>query len=78
MEQKVSSWLPEEEYQKAVGQLRLQLGGVFQPFMMYGLDVFVHGAISEVVKLAEDFSLRCRGKDQPIDLELIRRQQLGR
>jgi len=69
------NWLPEDDYQKAVGQLRLQLNGVFQPFNQYGLEVFIPGAIHEVVKLAEDFSLRVRGYDKPIDLERIRKKR---
>jgi len=68
-------WIPDEEYQKAIGQLRLQLNGVFQPFQAYGLNVFIPGAIEETIKLAEDFSLRVRGYDKPIDLDRIRRKK---
>ena len=57
-----------------MGQFRLQLTGVFQPFNQYGLDIFILGAIHEIVKLAEDFSLRVRGQDKPIDLSRIRRR----
>ena len=66
-------WLPEAEYQKAVGQLRLQLNGVFKPFDVYGLGVFIPGAIAEALKLAEDFGLRVRGVNKPLSLELVRR-----
>ncbi len=65
-------WLEQEDYDKAVGQLRLQLNGVLSPFQSYGLDVFVPGAITEIVKLCEDFSLRTRGVDKPIDIDRIR------
>ena len=65
-------WLTEEEYKKAEGQLRLQLNGVFGPFNQYGLHIFVPGAIDEVVKLAQSFSLRTRGVDKPISLDRIR------
>ncbi len=66
-------WLDNETYAKAVGQLRLQFNGVFEPFRLYGLDIFVPGAITEAVRLAEDFSLRCRGVDnKAISLERIR------
>ena len=74
-------WLPEEEYQKAVTQLRMQLNsenGVFAPFRLYGLEPFIPGAIGEVVRLAEDFSLRVRGIDKPISLELLRRKSGSR
>jgi len=66
-------WLPKEEYDKAVGQLRLQLGGVFDPFRKYGMDLFIPGAIVECTKLAEDFGLRVRGIDKPIALEMVRK-----
>ena len=68
-------WLPDEEYQKLIGGLRLQLNGVFGPFcgkVHYGMDVFVPGAINEVVRLCEDFGLRVRGIDHPMNLEMIR------
>ena len=68
-------WLPDDEYAKAIGQFRLQLNGVFEPFRQYGQDVYVPGAIREIVKLTEDFSLRVRGVDQPIDLDIVRRKQ---
>ncbi len=74
-------WLSDEEYAKAVGQLRMQMAGVFD-FMkveeklpvryMHGMTEFVPGAIEEIIKLAEDFGLRVRGLDKPISLELIR------
>lgn len=67
-------WLSDVDYSKAVGQLRLQLNGVFVPFKVYGLDVFVPGAIAEVVKLCEDFGLRVRGVDKMIDLENVRKR----
>ena len=65
-------WLPDEAYKKAMGQLHLQLNGVFDPFRIHGLDVFIPGAITEIVRLAEDFGLRVRGVDKPISLEMLR------
>ena len=61
--------IPEEQYKKAVGQLRLQLNGVMQVFMCHGLNVYVDGAIDEIVNLTEQFSMRTRGKDIPIKLK---------
>lgn len=58
--------LPQPEYDKAKGQLRLQLNGVLKPFNMYGLGIFIPGAIDECVHLAEQFAMRIRGKDIPI------------
>ncbi len=69
-------FLPDEDYAKAIGQFRLQLNAVFQPFQMYGMDTFVPGAINEVIQLAEDFSLRVRGdRDKPISIDYIRRRK---
>ena len=70
-----ANWLPDKEYQKAIGQFRLQMNGVFKPFQMYGLQELIPGAIEEVVRLAEDFSLRVRGHDKPISLELVRKNK---
>jgi hypothetical protein len=64
-------WLPETEYDKAVSQLRLQIGGVLSPLRKYGQDPYVDEAISVIVKLAEDFGLRVRGVDQPIDFNTV-------
>lgn len=69
-----SPWLDQDDYDKAVGQFRLQVGAVLAPFCMYGMDVLVPGAVREIVRLAEDFGLRVRGVDQVISLEKIRRK----
>lgn len=66
------TWLPDEDYQKAVGQLRMQVGGVLEPFRAYGMDVFIPGAITEIVRLCEDFGLRVRGVDKVISLDKVR------
>ena len=67
-------WLSDDDYQKSVGQLRLQLNGVFSPFMLYGLDIYVPGAKDAIIKLCEDFALRTRGVDHAIDLDQVKRQ----
>lgn len=74
MKKKPSFWISQEEYDKAIGQFGLQLNEVFKPFKMYGLDVFISGAIDEITQLAEDFGLRVRGVDQPIDIGYVRRR----
>lgn len=65
--------LSDEDYAKAVGQLKLAVGAVLSAFSMYGMDVYIAGAQTEIVKLAEDFGLRVRGIDKPISLEYVRR-----
>ena len=77
-------WLSDEDYAKAVGQLKMQAAGIFD-FMkvderlpvryMYGLGEGIPGATKEIVKLCEDFGLRVRGIDKEISLEIIRRKQ---
>ncbi len=67
-------WLPQPEYDKAVGQLSLQIGAALSVFNLYGLGVHIPGAQSEIVKLCEDFGLRVRGIDKPLSLEMVRRQ----
>jgi len=39
------TWIPDEEYEKAVGQFRLQLNGVFEPFSCYGLQAFIPSSV---------------------------------
>ncbi len=60
--------IPQEQYDKAKGQLRLQLNDVFSPFNMYGMNILIPGAIEEVIELAEKFAMRVRKKDIPIAL----------
>jgi len=67
--------LSDEDYQKAVGQLRLAIGAVLTVFDMYGLGVHIKGAQEEIVKLAEDYGQRTRGIDKPISIEYIRRKK---
>ena len=76
MKNKPNPFLSQSDYTKAIGQLRLQIGGVFAPFRLYGMDAFIPGAIEECVKLAEDFGLRVRGVDKPISLEIIRKKKV--
>jgi hypothetical protein len=78
--------LGDDEYQKAISQLRMQMAGVFDFLKvedggdirvryLYGLDVYIPGAIDEAVKLAEDFGLRVRGVDKPISIDYVRRNK---
>ena len=63
-------WLPDSEYQKSIGQLRLQVGAILSDtFSMYGMGDYIPGATNAIIKLAEDFALRCRGVDKPIQID---------
>ena len=76
-------YLPNEEYAKALFQLRAGVTTIFD-FMkvdekfpvryLYGLGVYVDGAIDEIVRRAEDFSLRTRGMDKPLNVPLKKRR----
>ena len=68
-------WLPDGKYTKLKGILRLQLNEVMKPFRMYGQDIYIAGAIDEIIELAEDFSMNCRGKDKPISIAYVRRKK---
>ncbi len=69
-------WLNDEDYAKAVGQLKLQFGTMLEPLRMYGQKEYVSQVLKEAVKLCEDFGLRVRGIDKTISLEIIRRKAL--
>ena len=58
--------IPQSDYDKAKGQLRLQLHGVFEPFNCYGLQAYIPEAVEQVVHLCEQFGKRVRGVDAPI------------
>ena len=69
-------WYEDTTYKKKMGQMRLQVGAVLQPLMMYGQKDVVDGAIIELMKLIEDFGLNIRGiKEKPISLDYIRRRR---
>ena len=61
--------ISQEDYDKAKGQLRLQLNDVMSIFQCHGLQLFVPPAIEEIVELAERFGERVREKDVPIVLK---------
>lgn len=66
------SKIPQTEYDKAKGQLKLQIGEVLSVFRMYGLQESIPGAIEEIIELCEQFGQRVRGKDVPIGLKTRR------
>ncbi len=60
------------EHEKNVGQLRLMLNGVFSPFNCYGLDVYIPGAIEQVISLADVYVARENDIDMPFPEPPIR------
>ena len=61
--------LNDEGYNKAIGQLRLQLNGVLKPFSFYGMDVYKSGAIDAIIDLSLKLHKRLNGEDVPIVLD---------
>jgi hypothetical protein len=62
----------EEDKKKAVGQFRLQLNAVFEPFMCYGQQDLIPEVIGEIVKLSLQLHERLSGKDVPIQTQYKR------
>jgi hypothetical protein len=58
--------MPDDKRAHAIGQFRLQLNGVFEPFTFYGQDIYIHQAKIEVEKMALALHDRLNGKDVPI------------
>ncbi len=58
--------IPQEKYDKALGQFRLQLNATMNCFRCYGMEKDVDEACNEIVELTEQFAMRIRGKDIPI------------
>ena len=64
-------WLSEEDYSKAVMQLRFQIRKSLDMYNIYGLQNYTPMTENILVKLCEDFSLRVRGLDHMISYEDI-------
>lgn len=70
------SWLSNEDYQKAVGQFRIKVSALLtDAFDMYGLGHEINPITKEIVSLAEDFGLRVRGLDHPINTPETQRRE---
>ncbi len=66
-------WLGQSEFDKAIGQWRLQAGEILAIFNMYGQGEYIKGALGELEEITIDFSKRVRGeKDQPIRVKVRR------
>jgi hypothetical protein len=63
----IKHWLTDEEYEKTVGQLRIQINGVLGlHFNKYGQGAYIPIVSSIIVELAEKFGMRVRGEDIPL------------
>jgi hypothetical protein len=63
-------WLDETDYNKAVFKLTgAILTALDSMYNMYGYKELNTEMANQLVKLAEDFSLRCRGLDKPIQFK---------
>jgi len=55
-----------QDRQKAIGQFKLQMNVVMQPFHYYGMGVHIPPAIEAITELALKLHERLNGKDIPI------------
>ena len=61
-----SHWLEEDDYKKALFQVRTQLTAIWNYTQCYGLQMEFDGAISQSMMVVEQFGKRIRGKDSMI------------
>jgi len=59
-------WLSDEEWKKLQFRIRGQLNAVLNPLRAYGQDVYVDGAIEELLVLFDLYGQAIRGKDIPV------------
>jgi hypothetical protein len=64
MEVKPQPWMPEGEYAKLEGQVKLRLNGIMQVFNAYGQSVYIPEAIEAVMQVVRFYGLRLRGVDE--------------
>ncbi len=57
--------ISDEEFDKIIGQYRLQLNGLLKPLRMYGQGLYVDGVIGELESLGVQLHLRLSGVDIP-------------
>ena len=63
------SRIPQEDYDKAIGQFRTLVGTLLSStYDMYGYQDYAAPVAQVIVDLAEQFGMRIRGKDIPIEL----------
>ncbi len=55
----------DEEWEKAIGQFRLNLNGVMSPLRLYGQGHYVDTAIDEIESLAMQLHEKLSGIDRP-------------
>ena len=74
-----SNFLPEDDYKKAVGQARMQIGALLEhTYNMYGYQLENPMVVEVIMEVVEQFGKRVRGKDVPIQLPInIRRRIKG-
>ena len=55
----------DEEFDKCLGQFRLQMNGVMRPFNLYGMHTYVPVAMGLIESLAIQLHLKLSGVDMP-------------
>jgi len=63
------SRIPQDDYDKAIGQFRTLVGTLLSStYDMHGYQEYAAPVAQVIVDLAEQFGMRIRGKDVPIEL----------
>ena len=62
--------LPEDEYNKILGQYRLQLNGLLLPLRLYGQGQFVDMVSEQLVILGAQLHYKLIGIDTPYEVEV--------
>ena len=65
-------WLSDMDYAKAIGQFRLGVLSYLSVFDCYGMGTYIKPVSEAIVELAQDFGMRIRGDDRPIDSRIPR------
>lgn len=59
-------WLDDEEYHKALGQLRMVIANYLSAFDGYGLGQYITPVTEAILDAVNNFGMRIRGDDRPI------------
>jgi hypothetical protein len=69
-ESPISDDLDEEEFNKILGQFRLQLNGIMWPLRLYGQGPYVDSAMIELENLALQLHMKLSGIDIPYIVDI--------
>ena len=72
-------WIPEEDYRKLEGQVRLKLNAILGVFDVYGQGAFIPETREAIIQVVRWYGLRLRGVDKiPHEMLLYLRGRGGK